>query len=325
MDVRELKSDFASSNIGETKQRLTKPQNTCETTYYYQNESSRKSVLQQLPSHLERFSGQVFRKFRPKKDPVSRDPQIFRDVKKTQTHSSLSIRLNKYWLLLTRAVTYLSNKFNVGRMKFAGFLYSMWANKRLRWGLLLLLIIAPASKMIYLLFPIGGFGEYFVNTNLITIPNFIEIEYIAETGEGWFYEELYFWFWACGELWAPLIAVFGIFLLFPKNYYPSYLVGIPFGYFLSSLVHRMFVTSYEDYHGGLGFSIIAMWIVLGVIIFMISDKILFKKNHVIRSSEARMAGLINMPGMNWKDKEELLKSEANDWTKHENELYTRTG
>ena len=325
MDKRELKIDFASSNIGETKQRFTKPQNTCETTYYYQNESSRKSVLQQLPSHLARFSGQVFHKFRPKKDPVSQVIPNGRDVEKTQANYSLSIRLSKYWLLLTSAVTYLSKEINVGRMKIAGFLYSMWANKRLRWSLLLLLVIAPASKMIYLLFPVGGFGEYLINTSLITIPNFIESNYNVETGEGWYFEELYFWFLMCGELWAPLIAIFGIFLLFPKNYYPSYLVGIPFGYFLSSLVHRMYVTSYEEFHGGIGSSVVAMWLVLGVIIFMISDKILFKKNHVIRASEARMVGLINMPGMNWKDKEELLKNEANDWTKHENELYTRTG
>lgn len=324
MGIRELTSDFASFNIGETKQNITKPQQTCETTYYYQKEYSKKSVLQQLPSHLARFSGQVFHKLKPKKQSACLDTKIGRNVK-TQTHSSLSIRLNKYWLRMTGTATYLSNEINVGRMKFAGFLYTMWANKRLRWGLLLLLIIAPASKMIYLLFPIDGFGDYIINTNLITIPNFLESKYIAETGEGWFFEKLYYWFWMCGELWAPLIAIFGIFLLFPKNYYPSYLVGIPFGYFLSSLIHRMFVTSFEEFHGGIGSSVIAMWLILGVIIFVISDKILFKKNHVIRATEARMAGLINMPGMDWKNKEEMLKNEASDWVKHENELYTRSG
>jgi hypothetical protein len=38
-----------------------------------------------------------------------------------------------------------------------------------------------------------------------------------------------------------------------------------------------------------------------------------------------MAGLINMPGRDWKDTEEMLQKEANDWIKNENELYTRTG
>ena len=226
---------------------------------------------------------------------------------------------------MTGTARHLSNELNIGRMKFAGFLYSMWANKRLRWRLLLLLIIATSSTLLYVLFLIAGLVESLITTILITLPPLLESKYIAETGEGWYFEELYFWFWACGELWAPLIAIFGIFLLFPKNYYPSYLVGIPFGYFLSSLVHRMFVTSNQEYHGGIGSSVVAMWVVLGVIIFVISDKILFKKNHVIRATEARMAGLINMPGMDWKDKEEMLKNEASDWVKHENELYTRSG
>jgi len=126
------------------------------------------------------------------------------------------------------------------------------------------------------------------------------------------------------ELVAPLCAMFGIFLLFPKKYYPSYLVGIPFGYFLSLLIHKISVTSNEELHQGYGMAIVAMFIILGVVVFIVSDKILFKKNHIIRASEARMVGLIKMPGMSWGDKEILLKKEAESWTKEQNELYDQS-
>ena len=131
--------------------------------------------------------------------------------------------------------------------------------------------------------------------------------------------------WVCGELWAPLIAIYGIFLLFPRNYYPAYLVGIPFGYFLSLLVHRMFVSSYEEYHSGVAMSYAAILIVLGVFIFFLSDKLLFNKNHIKRATEARIIGLINTPGIDWKDKEEILKNEAKEWMKEDNELFERAG
>ena len=205
-------------------------------------------------------------------------------------------------------------------------LYTFWQNKRLRWGLITLLILAPLSKFFYLLLPEFGFGEYLIEIGSFKVVNNIEVIYVGDTVEGdWFYNTFYWYFFSLGELLAPLVSIFGIFLLFPKQYYPSYLVGVPFGYFLSLLIHRMFVTTYDQYHEGFGTAVIATWIILGVIVFIISDKLLFKQNHVKRASEARMVGLINMPGMDWEDKEKLLKKEAKEWSQTENELYTKTG
>jgi zinc transporter ZupT len=129
----------------------------------------------------------------------------------------------------------------------------------------------------------------------------------------------------CGELWAPLIAIYGIFLLFPRNYYPSYLVGIPFGYFLSLLIHRMFITTNEEYHRGEAMSYVAILIILGVVIFFLSDKLLFNQNHRKRATEARIIGLINVPGMTWEEIGALLKKEAKEWMKQDNQLFERAG
>jgi hypothetical protein len=52
--------------------------------------------------------------------------------------------------------------------------------------------------------------------------------------------------------------------------------------------------------------------------------LLFKENHRKRATEARLVGLINMPGMTWEDKEDLLKKEAKRMLKEDNELFSRT-
>ena len=64
--------------------------------------------------------------------------------------------------------------------------------------------------------------------------------------------------------------------------------------------------------------------VVAVVGFAISDHLLFKENHRKRATEARLVGLINMPGMSWEDKEDLLKKEAKRMMKEDNELFTKT-
>lgn len=320
MDTQGLTRGFAYSNIG-AKINKSKPQELCKTEHYYQKESSRKSVFQQLQLLLVSFFGHLFHN-KQKHSHAFPVHQPGQDVKMVETSPSVfSTRISTIWYFVTSSAKNLKSSIKIFQLRIGGFLYSLWANKRVRWGLILLLIAAPASKLIYLLLPINGFGDYFVNTRFLTIANFIETPVTNE----WYFTTLYFWFWLCGELWAPLIAIYGIFLLFPKNYYPSYLVGIPFGYFFSLLIHRMFVTTYEEYHSGIGASLVATWIILGIAVFVLSDKLLFNKNHRKRSTEARIVGLINTPGISWEKKEKLLKEEAKEWMKNDNELFTRTG
>lgn len=198
-------------------------------------------------------------------------------------------------------------------------LYTFWDNKRLRWGLLILLLFAPASKFLYLLFPMEGFGPYLLNMGPVQIINTIE-----GTENGWYWTVIAMYMWSVGELLAPVLSIFGIFLLFPKKYYPSYLVGVPFGYYLSMLVHRMFfVTDYNSFHSGATTTMTLTFLLLGIVFFMVSDKVLFRQNHGKRASEARIIGLINMPGMEWTDKEEIIRKEVADAMKVDNELFIR--
>lgn len=199
-------------------------------------------------------------------------------------------------------------------------LYTFWDNKRLRWGMLFLLIIAPLSKYFYLILPEFGFGDYLVNLGSLQISNTIE----SLEGNGWYYLTFYDYFFSIGELMGPLFSVFGIFLLFPKKYYPSYLVGVPFGYYLGMLVHRMFfVYDLESFHGGVTTTMTLMFLILGVVFFIVSDKVLFRQNHKKRAAEARIIGLINMPGMEWTDKEDIIKKEVAEVMKVDNELFIK--
>ena len=70
-------------------------------------------------------------------------------------------------------------------------LYTFWENKRLRWGMLFLLIFAPAAKFAYLLFPESGFGEYLVNLGPVKVHNTIEM---VEGGWYWTTFRMYNWY-----------------------------------------------------------------------------------------------------------------------------------
>lgn len=205
-------------------------------------------------------------------------------------------------------------------------LYTFWQNKRLRWGLIALLILAPLSKLFYLFLP-EHFGEYLVNIGPIQIQNTIENSRGESSGSGqeglWYFDNLRLFFWSIGELMAPIISFLGIFLLFPKNYYPSYLVGLPFGYYLAMLVHRVGINTSEEFHEGAGTFMLLSFFIFGFVLFMISDKVLFKQNHRKRSSEARIIGLINLPGMSWTEKELLIRKEVDDAAEVSNELYEK--
>jgi len=198
-------------------------------------------------------------------------------------------------------------------------LYAFWDSKRLRWGLLLLMIIAPLTKYLYMVLPEGGFGEYLMNAGPLQVLNTIE-----GAENGWYFLYLRDYFWSIGELLTPVISIFGIFLLFPKKYYPAYLVGVPFGYYSSLLIHRMFfVTDYESFHSGATTTMTMAFLLLGVLFFVVCDKVLFRQNHRKRATQARIIGLINMPGMEWNDKEEIIRKEVATAMRVDNEKYSK--
>ena len=215
----------------------------------------------------------------------------------------------------------LSKVINIDEIKLRVYsgLYAFWDNKRLRWGMLLSMIIAPLSKFFYLLIPEAGFGEYLVNIGPLQVLNTVE-----GLENGWYFVYYNQYFWSIGELLAPVISIFGIFLLFPKKYYPAYLVGVPFGYYFSMLIHRMFyVTDYESFHGGATTTMTLAFLLLGIVFFIVSDKVLFRQNHRKRAAQARIIGLINMPGMQWNDKEEIIRKEVADAMRVDNEKYIK--
>jgi len=317
MEEKMLISAYRYDNIGK-KFIKNKSQKSCVKLPYYQKESSNKSAFQLQLLLLVSYFGQMFHKY--KKQSVLQSKEfVCQDIHIGQNAGQDKIRDQKSSAsaIYNHSKDLLFDKVNDLKAKISGFLFDIWQDKRLRWGLILLLIISPFTRIVYNIFPEDGFGEFIFESSYLTIPNFIEIE-------SWYWFSIHYWVYGMSELVAPLCAMFGIFLLFPKKYYPSYLVGIPFGYFLSLLIHKISVTSNEELHQGYGMAIVAMFIILGVVVFIVSDKILFKKNHIIRASEARMVGLIKMPGMSWGDKEILLKKEAESWTKEQNELYDQS-
>jgi hypothetical protein len=73
-----------------------------------------------------------------------------------------------------RAPEVLNIKLLAGRLQSG--LHVFWKNKRLRWGLVTLLVIAPIANFVYLLLPEYGFDDYFINIVSIEIPNTLEGE-----------------------------------------------------------------------------------------------------------------------------------------------------
>jgi hypothetical protein len=178
------------------------------------------------------------------------------------------------------------------------------------------MLLCPFMKYMYLIFPEEGFGEYLLYTTYFQVPNLIE-------GDHWFWFSIHYFLMFTGGNLSIMVTMIGVFLLFPKNYYPSYLVGVPFGYILGNLVMQLIANSNESLNNSVGPTTVVLCIAIAIVGFAVTDHLLFKDNHRKRASEARLVGLINMPGMTWDDKEDLLKKEAKRMMKEDNELFTK--
>ena len=182
-----------------------------------------------------------------------------------------------------------------------------------------LLVFAPMAKFVYLLLPEAGFGEYLINVGSIQIPNTLEGEKYD-----WYWGYIQQYVFSNGELLAPTISIFGLFLLFPKKYPPAYLAGLPFGYYLSMLIHRMFfVDSNENFLDGFSITITIAYLLLGIAFFIVSSKLLSRKENIKQAIVARIAGVIKLDGVSWEDKESILNKEVDMMIDTENELFTK--
>lgn len=210
-------------------------------------------------------------------------------------------------------------KFEVLKGRLKNGLHIFWKNKRLRWGMITLLVIAPLAKFLYLLFPAQGFGEYLINIGPFNVLNTIEGE-----ANGWYWAYIYQYVFSNGELLAPTISIFGLFLLFPEKYPPAYLAGVPFGYYLSMLIHRMFfVDSNEIFLDGFSVSITVSYLLLGIVFFIVSSKMLSRNENKKQAIVARIVGLIKLKGMAWRDKETILIKEVDIMINTDNELFVK--
>lgn len=204
----------------------------------------------------------------------------------------------------------LSGALNISRHKsnLIGGLFNIWNTKRFRWGMLILLLFAPFSKFTYLLFPAKGFGQYIVNIGPIKLANTIEGQF-----NGWYYVYYANFAWSIGELLAPMLIILGVFLLFPQNYSLSYLIGLPFGYYLSLLIYRMFyVHDSNSFHNSFSLGITILFLVFGFILFRIIDRIFQNSRHYNISNNNRIRNIISRQDIGWNDKELILRQEVED-------------
>jgi len=199
-----------------------------------------------------------------------------------------------------------------------GGLFSFWKNKRLRWGLLLLLVFAPLSKFIYLILP-NEIGEYIIDIGIWQLPNTIEGE-----ENGWYWGTIRMYLFANGELMAPTLSVLGIFLLFPKKYLPAYLSIIPFGYYLALLTYRMvIVDSDQTYLAGPSVIFMVPFFLFGIVLFTFINKFLSRKDIVKQAIVNRITSLIKAKNIQWVEKEIILNEEVDQMIEGDNEMFNK--
>lgn len=181
--------------------------------------------------------------------------------------------------------------------------------------MILLLVIAPLAKLAYTVFPEEGFGEYFFHSPYLIIHNFLE-------PDGWYYGHFYYFAWSCSEIWTPLIMLYGLYLLFPKTYPVKYLISVPIGYYLAMLIQRVTVQDLQDFHSTVSLPAVVACIVLSVVLLIVSDRLLYRRNHVVRGAVARILGLIRLPDGSVPDRKRIrmLQKEAEELGR-ENEVW----
>jgi hypothetical protein len=316
--VSELFNGIFGKNFFTRKPNLSCEQEQSKESFF------RHSLLAPVPSYGQKsqeISQQMFKAIVPASQVIVDGPIVLKKSKeklrllKSQPKRKIEGPERK---LDSKSLGFGKIDFQTLQIRFTNALFEFWSNPRLRVGLVFVLVIAPLSKFSYLIFPKEGFGLYLVNNEFFSIPNLIE-------GTHWYFRSLFYFFFSINEFLTPLLTIIGIYFLFPKNYYPSYLCGVPAGYYFALLIKRITVNSDLGFHSPVALSIVLSAILFTVFLFYMSDKMLFKTNHRKRAIEARILGLINMPGMSWKDKEALLKREAKDAMKANNELFNRAG
>ena len=202
------------------------------------------------------------------------------------------------------------NLYEFKGQKLLQFLHMLWDNKQIRYGIILIIIVAPIVKNIYLFFPENGFGEYLIDNQWIKVVNFIESYHLEpEKRYSWYWMTIYYYLWIAGHPAAICIIIFGTFLLFPKKYAPAYILAAPLGYYAAFTIQMMFIVdSLKSFHT-LNVALIVMFTALGLVFFYLTDKLAFDINHEYRASEARIIGLVNLKGYSWEEKEELIQKE----------------
>ncbi len=211
----------------------------------------------------------------------------------------------------------LSARLANARERMTSGFFTFWQNKRLRWAFYLLLLVSPAIKFFYLLVPKPDDHVFFLST-LFASPNaFFSAHFDIEV-----WVNLRSYLFLNGELLAPAVALFGMFLLFPKRYYPAYLLGVPFGYYLSVSVYRLFfISSADEFFTSFGWPVTLLFLLVGIFILMLADRLLFRSQDAQRARQARIIGIINTPGVDWRSKEKPIKEEVEKLLRSNNELY----
>ena len=195
--------------------------------------------------------------------------------------------------------------------------YTFWRSPRLRLAMFVLVVLVPLTKFIYLLLPNGQ------TPSSIEFLNQLNDRFV-QTGVGSVWESLSSYAFAVGELLSATLAIFGVFLLFPTNYYPAYLLGFPLGSYLGNTLYRLFYYTDPKEYDLSGSPVLDAVCIVGCLVFLVAlDQLVYRKKEKVQSVEARIIGLIRMPFVKWQAKEPLIRQEVDKFLQRDNELFNK--
>ena len=195
--------------------------------------------------------------------------------------------------------------------------YTFWRSPRLRLAMFVLVVLVPLTKFIYLLLPNGQTASSIEFLNQLN-------DHFVQTGVGSVWESIGTYAFSVGELLSATLAIFGVFLLFPTNYYPAYLLGFPLGSYLGNTLYRLFYYTDPKEYDLSGSPILDGICIIVCLVFLIAlDQFVYRKKEKVQSVEARIIGLVNMPFVKWQAKEPLIRQEVAKFLQRDNELFDK--
>jgi len=167
---------------------------------------------------------------------------------------------------------------------------TLGVNSRLYCGLILLLVVAPLTNCLYLLFD-SSIGFPLSEEVIVGYKAGLPVE------GSWYYVNWHYFLSGIGPHLFSITSLVGIFLMFPVRNVSSYSIAIPLGFEVGKVIWLSTVMSDAEFNQIVPSSFLLLGALISFVVMLSARFWMDRKFHKYDGICARILGLINAPGI----------------------------